>query len=499
MAITFDHHALDGYFRKFGEIESIEMVKGEKLEAFITFQRDICAFAAISYHENQGFKKIKYEYIVQPAHTSKQPQQQNSLVQSIILNEEYVPPRCASEILIDDCWEKIFQYLDVYSLRNLRKICKKFGGENGAENGLVIERGYKSIKSFDFNIKNGGTSLTQMQRELKYIGKHINTLRFDCNHNIFEDIHQFLELLGRGVGNQIRHAVFKRMILKKRDIAAIKPILRNLTSLKFYDVTCKSDIYFKAICPNLNRLRLESNIKLLDKGWPKLQTLSFDSWTLDPNEFREFLKQSPQIANLNLFSLSGELESAVQHLKIILKLPIESRFDKKGISVNAIQPLISLRKLKIEVDGKQCEEDIEYIVDIFDCLSQFKTLRELKFVQFQYTFHTKEFQQPIITLAQELPYLEKMSLIGIFLMESTVLKIICNARNLKEIHIHNVGIYISNELVFEIVGALENRSQHVIEPLKLFVDKNTVVDSENIQELRVKKYLSVNEYCKHTL
>lgn len=110
---------MHGYFKNFGDIKSIVMLEGKKPGAFVTFKREISAFTAISYEKNRELQQLECKYILQPVNTLQQT-------------------------LNDDCWEKVFQYLDVRSLKRLREVSKKF-------NSLVIERGFKFIKSFEFD------------------------------------------------------------------------------------------------------------------------------------------------------------------------------------------------------------------------------------------------------------------------------------------------------------------------------------------------------------
>lgn len=400
------------------------MVEGEKSAAFVTFENDISAFEAISHshHENKNeiSKKCKYEFIVRPAHTSEQPQQQNS----------------STDILNDDCWEKNFQHLDVDSLKNLREVCKKFGGENG----LVVKHGFKYVKELKFNNKKNKTSLVQMQRQLKYIGKYINRLYFHWNLNEVDNIHQFFELLARGIGQQLRYVYFEYMKLEERDIAVIKPILQNLTTLKFFEVNWEFDIYFKELCPNLMKLEVDWTLKRLNENWPTLTSLAFNSSKVDSNEFCSFIQKNPQITSLRLDSVCGMLNRLADHLKII--------------------PKFSLRELKIELDGNQERADLAIIANILSCLGQFKSLCELEFGLVFYNCNTKTLRPAINTLAQELPNLKKITLFGLSLTKSNVIKFIHNALNLKEMYVYDVGF--SLELLDGIAEAEKKRSGRTI-------------------------------------
>lgn len=82
--------------------------------AYVTFRNDICAFAAVQNNENRILKKLECEYNVLPADTWKQLPQPNMIVESIILDQDQAPIFKLNE----DCFEKLFQYVDVDSSLN---------------------------------------------------------------------------------------------------------------------------------------------------------------------------------------------------------------------------------------------------------------------------------------------------------------------------------------------------------------------------------------------
>lgn len=135
------------YFRKYGDVESIEIIKpteqeaeeATKPEAHLTFKRDVSAHVAVKDYDKRISKKLKCQYIVEPADTWKQPVvvvvrqpnsviqrffhflmnpikplQPNSIAESMISNDD-VPPMLK---LNEDCFEVLFQYLDIDSSRS---------------------------------------------------------------------------------------------------------------------------------------------------------------------------------------------------------------------------------------------------------------------------------------------------------------------------------------------------------------------------------------------
>lgn len=190
---------MNEYFEKYGEIETIEVLnpkneeanKTKKLEAYVTFQRDIFAYAAVMDNDNRVLRKLKCEYNIQPADTWKQPSEQNPTVESMQLDEDegYVPPIF---ILKEDCFEKLFQYLDLGSLMNLLVVCKKI-------NTLVFKHGFKHVKNLEIHRDNKcNPSLAQLRRMLKCMGEHMKQLHFTWR--TLEKPDRFLRILGKHVG-----------------------------------------------------------------------------------------------------------------------------------------------------------------------------------------------------------------------------------------------------------------------------------------------------------
>lgn len=193
----FNEEALNKYFGKYGDIESIKILNAmeqvakettkSKAYANVTFKCDSSAYAAVSDNDYRIKINVKCEYNVQPAHSWKQPSQQKSPVESMTLDEDedkvHVPQIFK---LNKNCFEKLFQYLDVDSLINLLAVCKELYT-------LVPEYGFKRIKSLTYynNNYNKSKTLAQMQKELKHVGRNINQLEFVsdlCDNQRYFDI-----------------------------------------------------------------------------------------------------------------------------------------------------------------------------------------------------------------------------------------------------------------------------------------------------------------------
>lgn len=139
---------------------------------------------------------------------------------------------------------------------------------------------------------------------------------------------------------------------------------------------------------------------------------------------------------------------------------------------------------------------------ILSCVQQMRKLRELKIIIDGFDYYdddvTKKLvQKSIITLAKKLPNFEKLCLRGITLLQSTVWNFIRSASNLKEMHIHQCELKITQKFLLKTAQVRESSRRNVTEPLKLFIDAPDSLDLETIQQLGIKDNLCVSTYCNH--
>lgn len=450
----------------------------------------------MDYDYQQRYSKC--DYYVQPADTWEQPSQQNLQDESMLLDDDYAPP---ISMLNHHCLLKIFRYLDLNSMINLSEVCQLF-------NTLLHTHCFPRARRFEFDNLDGKTKVTlaQMRRILRCIGPYINKLQFQWNdYDHSHRLQRFVEKLGKYVGKNIRHARFVNALFEDNEITALKPILQHLTTLEIivYNSDYELDIDFQANCPNLQKFKFLQNMQFVKccKPWPTLQHLSIiGNEFLVLNTFREFFQQNPQITVLKFTAYHADdvLQIIARHLPNVRKLTILPSFP--DISEQNIVYLSSLRNLKklnlMYLDDK----DID---GILKCLIRFTTLSELK-LHLHYDgsdddTHFKPNQKSIISLALDLPNLEKLCLRQMYLLESTVLDLIRFASNLKVFHIHSCDLIITHKYIWNIVQVLKSsRPKNAITPLKLFIDLTDSIDLKTIQEPDIQKYLIVNNNCTHT-
>lgn len=398
-------------------------------------------------------------------------------------DEIYMPPIFK---LNEDCFEELFQYLDIDSLMNLLEVCKPL-------NTLVCKRGFKHIKSFEYNNAKDKpkATLAQMRRILKCIGEHIDDLQFTWD----DHTQRFYEILGKYVGTNIRSAFFVINQLDERDVIAIRSIPENLTSLGLYMEKCEEHVdLIRSMCPNLKEVELSSIAMSVDccKPWPQIQSIATVFFA--PEILRTYLQRNQQITNLKFHILFNReyLKIVATHLRNVERLSVNSRHGMfEHVTGESLLPLISLHNL-VEISLHFL--NYHNLYDIFDCLKQFSTLRELQLRSdgLMNTADTKRIQQPIITLAQQLFHLERCAFFEIDLMSSTALEFIRFASNLKELHINCCSFKITQEFVLEVVEVLKStRPQNDKALLKQCIYHCDRKDLEAIQKLDIRRYLCI--------
>lgn len=495
--IKWDPETLNEHFQTFGEIETIEMLNFGKMKAYITYKSDRSAYKAVS------DSKFNCDYWVVAASTWKQPQPHQD--EDAILDKDYMPP-----IFILDqhhCLLKIFDYLDFDSHASLSEVCTLF-------NKMMHKQYFHKIKSFEFDNTDGKPKVTlgQVRRNLKCIGPYIDQLKFVWNPAMDGVVRKsYIKLLGQYVGENIRSAKFDDVYFAEREsILAIAPLLKRLTSLevvtkihKLMTFALKDDwsyMDYRAICPNLTKLKLKTQWKFfkLCKTLPKLEYLSVDKISFARNTFEPFCQRHPQITTLKL-SISrddGEIQAIVQYLSNIIKLSIEFKDDYSRSIINGsnLSRLTTLRNLKklnfYNVQSFDFDDISSHIIPL-------KTLRELKLIMHPIDNYNLN-QQSVINIAKNLPNLEKFYARGMQLKKSTVLEFISLANNVKEIHIHSCDLEINQAFILNIVKVLKSSESNTTAPLKLFIDKNKSFDLNSVQMPHIQKYLCVNDNCSHS-
>lgn len=202
--------------------------------------------------------------------------------------------------------------------------------------------------------------------------------------------------------------------------------------------------------------------------------------------------------------MKSVLQTVATHLLNLQRLSIYPKYSGAQVSVNILRSLVAssnLTKLSL-INWK-----VEDVNGILNCLQEFPTLRKLKYFSDYKTDvgMSIQLQQSIIDLAKNLPHLEKICLANLVFKRCPLifLEFIRFAENLKEIHMHDWKVRMTQDFALQIVEVLSSSRPTNAAPLKLFIkqdnfDEQTYRNNFNaILELGITDVLHINENCKH--
>lgn len=488
---------IERQFRKFGKIESIELVSIEKTEAYITFSDDRNAYLALAHNELQNKHPTRL-YNIQPADTWKQPTHEHSCGednQEMAIKEQNKSP---FSNLNEDCILEILKYLDFDSLVNLSEVCKLL---------YTLLHRHVFPRYREFTVPNDTSKilmpLAKVRRSLMCIGPYINELKFrwhDYDHN--NRLNRFLDILAQHIGKNIRCIRFRDTLLTNDHISSMKAVFIYLETLEItvYNPDFDLDLDFEELCPNLRRLKLLENMQFIRccKPWPKLEHLSIvGNEYMVLNTFRFFIKRNPQLKCLKFtaYHANERLQAVAQYLKNVQKLTILPSFPNLNATniayLSCLQNLSHLNLMYLD------EADLN---GILGCLTRFVGLQALKlhllYDGVDEDAHYEPDQLLMITLAQELPNLKMFSTRYIKWKESTLIDFVRSSRQLKSLHIHWSDLPITYSIAWKIVKLLQsNRPQIQGEPFELFVNPSEITGIQMTDDQ--KRCIRVSTKCRH--
>lgn len=497
----FSHEFLDRNLRKFGKIESIEILPTGKCEAYVTFENDRNAYLAVAHNELER-KSSSHIINIQPADTWVQPQ---SICADEIPTTNQMDIENMSDFfrLNEDCILELTKYLDLESLVNLSNVCKLL-------HRLLHQYCFPRYRVY--SIRNGSSvpiPLAKVRRTLMCIGPYITELNFRWHDLDFNNrLQRFLDKMGQYVGQNIRVVRFHCLLIDDQCILAIKNILQRLDTLELLvnNQGFELDLDFIEVCPNLRKLKLLENNRLVRccKPWPQLKHLSMiGNGRFILPKFRLLLEHNPQLTCLKFTARHADdrLQAITQHLPNLQKLTILS--SNPDISATNIVSLSSLQHLTT-LNLMYLDED--ELDGILECLTHFTGLRVLKlhlsFNGKDKDGHFEPNQAAMISLAQDLPHLEKFCTRYIKWEESTLINFIRFASQLQAMHIHWCDLPITNLRLVKIVKVLRrNRPQPQSKPLQLFVNptvnRRAITGFDVINDQNYTQYLNVRTKCRH--
>lgn len=474
----------------------------ERNKAYVTFASDRSAYLALAHNEIER-RNTTVKFNIQPADTWIQPIASDTTgddpMEGNQVDDDAVAPKFF--ILNEDCMLELIKYLDLDSLVNLSNVCKLF-------HRLLHQHVFPHYRKFSIVNNNSmiPMPLAKVRQTLMSIGPYITDLEFvwhDFDHD--DRLQRFLEKLEQYIGKNVRCVRFRHALLNETHFSTIKGILQRLDILEMvvYNPDYELDLDFATLCPDLRRLKLLENMVLVKccKPWPSLTYLSIvGNEFMELSEFQSFLKQNPQLRCLKFtaYHAPDRIQAVAQYSTNVEKLTILPSFPNLAASnivyLNSLQHLTKLSLMYLEDDD---------LNGILECLTRFHGLRVLKLHLFfdnnDEDGHYEPKQQALISLAQELPHLEKFYTRYIKWKESTVIDFIQNANQLNAMHIHWCDLTTTNSLVWKIVKVLQaNRPQPQTSPLNLFVNPKDVDGLQMINDQDLIRYLHVHTKCHHT-
>lgn len=460
----------------------------------MTFVCDRSAYLALAHNELES-RHSKRTFNIQPADSWMQPRA--PVINDDQIDDDYTP---AFFKLNEDCILELIKYLDFDALVNMSLVCKLF-------HRLLHQHSFPRYR--EYSIQNGSSSipmpLAKVRQSLMCIGPYITELAFrwhDYDHS--NRLKRFLDIIGQYTGKNIRCLRFRNTLLDYEHIPSIENILRHLETLEIivYNPDFDLDLDFSALCPNLRKLKLLENMQLIRccKQWPNLEHLSIvGNEYMVLNTFRSFIEKNPQLKcfKFTAYHADDRLQAVAQSLPNVQKLTILPSFPNLSASnivyLSSLQHLTQLNLMYLD------ENDVN---GILRCLTRFRGLRTLKlhltFDNHEEDGHFEPNQQALISIAQELPHLERFYTRYIKWKESTVIDVIRHASQLNALHIHWCDLTITNSMIWKIVKVLQtNRPQPRAAPLNLFVNPSDVTGLQMITDQDLIRHLNVTTKCRH--
>lgn len=260
------------------------------------------------------------------------------------------------------------------------------------------------------------------------------------------------------------------------------------------------------MCPNLNELKLKMNMLLIKccKPWARLRHLSvINNEFINTMTFIAFIKQNPQLTTLEFDVCDAEirLRSIANHLPQLQSLTMDSMDSMlAGWHLGHVAQLQHLTEIDL------LTLDYQHIRSICDGLATFTGLRKIGLHAYRPDEGDEDnerdddewdYERSIIGLAKELPNLEEFSLRSIAILEKTLFDFVRFASQLKVLHIHWCGIFITDALVLQITNILKCKRSHFNQPFMMYINPADFIYLHVRRNDEVKSCMQISSRCKH--
>lgn len=480
--------------RRYGAIEQIDLLHYGRPEAYVTFKESIGAYVALIDNDILT-KEAKNVFRIQPADTWEQP----IIEQPDEPMDDDADPQMF--MLNDDCFERLFDYLDFASLIDVSEVCQRMQTLTAP----IFHRTRKLvIDNSDSHVP--AVSLAKFRRYLKHVGNYIEDISFqwhDYDHNCRID--RFLDKMVQLTGTQVQKFRFRDMLTYEKHFIQLAPLFHNLTTLEIvtYNSDYELDIDFVAMCPNLRKFKLLENMVLIKccKPWPSLEYLSIvGNEYMVTDTFRSFIQQNPQLRCFKFTAFEGDdrIRSVAQYLPNVERLTIFESFPE--FSQGNLMPLCNLRHLT-KLSLVHVDENL--LVGIIECLSRMVTLTDLKLEAYgETTNENRSIDNAMLAMAESLMNLEKFTTRFLPVTDYIFSLFVQRSMRLKVVHMHNATFTFTDAVIKNCARAVQMstraaQQQPTHRQLTLFIDQTDFNDLSCIGDSEISQYLKVNCLCRH--
>ncbi|XP_055310886.1 uncharacterized protein LOC129573808 [Sitodiplosis mosellana] len=477
---------------KFGEIELIEIMPNNALEAHVTFVSDRSAYLMLLQHEFDKKALKTQPFDIEIADSWEQPLEViNQSPRHDMEVDEHVP-----EIfkLNEDCLLHVFQFLDLDSLVSLADVCKMF-------NRLSHHHCFPHIHKYKVDTDDDPAfTLAKLRQTLLCIGPHITDLSYDVSYD--EDdgpghTSKFLKVIAQNVGPNLQRAYFAFNLDRDNRMVTLAPVLQNLESLEIEDRDEGSsyDINFQALCPKLIEFTVNMDMAMIAccKPWPSLRSLSVkNNMVLTTTTLISFIKQNPQLTCLEF-----AIDRSNKTLLILAVTKYLSRFEKLTI-VNTVNEsffarnFASLSNLPLLREINLEKLDRSSLKCIVNHLPTFINLQKISLSCSWYKgVGIEEYGQSFLDLAEKLPFLEELKLQRIPIHGDILVEFISSASKLNVLYVQDCELVFSNDLISKLVDTLKVSRQESKKALQFYLNKKDLNELKTVKRREIEEYLQL--------
>lgn len=474
-------------FEHFGPIETVELLKNGKNEAYVTYYNDGNAYlATCAFDESKNDK-----YIVQPADTWHQPK--------LVEEENNCFKPSPISILNKHCFLEVFERCGVDTQVNLAQVCPYFDA--------LLHRycfsKYKKLSieiDWDANDAYGRGSeviltcnLAKIREYLRCIGPYIEKLEIECYSIDNFKFHRLFEKLSQYVGSNIR-SIILYLRISTDDMLLLRPILQPITELDVREIIFNGkQLNLSEVCPNLYRLRIAKGLKTIQESDRLPNLKSFINHHFDyPDEVSTFFARNPQIEKLVLCgaNFNETMHVIVENLRDLRELSYICQYTNIESGCEQLKYLPNLVKLHLT------SMDTGYSDDIITQIARCRGLRDLNLSIFaqRNRIMTIPSHRSFIGLAENLTNLKHFDLSNIELNERTIVAIVRQAERLETFHIHSFDrAFVATQ--FSLIEKIFAVTQNKRKTFTLYVDAHVPSDIPSGDDYCIQYFSVMTDRC----